>query len=184
MLMRNGPCGLRPDTELDDQRGPSQRGPRLQRRLPVTYSAFCRDQWAIYQSFSVATLASARTGTTIAQAVLHDLGDRWDAALRTSSPAAYAWNLLSRRVCEHRPRSGLHRLLARNYADALVLRYKLGLSPLESGHAMGMTQADFEMLRHRALLALSQPLPDEYADGECPGRRRDVRQSSMGRTPA
>ncbi|WP_407549080.1 hypothetical protein QOM21_08195 [Streptomyces sp. Pv4-95] len=152
--MRNGPCGLRADAELDDQRDPFHSGPPLPRGLPVSYSAFCRDQWAVYQSFSAFTVGSARVGTTIARAVLHDLGGRWDAALRTCSPAAYAWNLLSRRVCERRPESGLHRLLARNEADALVLRYKLGLSPLEAGHAMGMMPADFEMLRHRALLAL------------------------------
>ncbi len=154
MLMRDGPCGRRPDAELDDHRGPSRGTPPLPRRLPVSYFAFCRDQWAVYQSFCAVTVGSARIGTTIARAVLHDLGDRWDAALRTCSPAAYAWNLLSRRVCERRTESGLHRLLDRNEADALVLRYKLGLSSLEAGHAMGMTPANFEMLRHRAVLAL------------------------------
>lgn len=151
--MLTGPRALRADTDLDD-RDPSRGTRPLPRRLPVSYSAFCRDQWAVYQSFSAVTVGSARTGTTIARVVLHDLGHQWDTALRTCSPAAHAWNLLSRRVCERRIESGLHRLLDRNEADALVLRYKLGLSPLDAGHAMGVTPADFEMLRHRALLAL------------------------------
>ncbi|MGW7019960.1 hypothetical protein ACWGGS_11490 [Streptomyces decoyicus] len=153
MLMRLGPRGLRADAELDD-REPSRSVPPLLRRLPVSYSAFCRDQWAVYQNFSAVTVGSAHVGTTIARAVLADLGRQWDTALRTCSPAAHAWSLLSRRVCERPVGSGLHRLLDRNEADALVLRYKLGLSPLGAGHAMGITPADFEMLRHRALLAL------------------------------
>ncbi|MGX4694395.1 hypothetical protein [Streptomyces sp. JNUCC 63] len=153
MLMRIGPRGLRADAKLDD-RDPSGTAPRLSGRVPVSYSAFCCDHWTVYRNFGAAAVGSALTGTAIARAALHDLGEQWDTALRSPSPAAHAWDLFSRRVCERRVESGLHHLLDRAEADALVLRYKLGLSSLEAGHAMGLAPADFEMLRHRALRAL------------------------------
>ncbi|QKV95964.1 hypothetical protein HUT19_33020 [Streptomyces sp. NA02950] len=155
MLMRSSPPGLRADTELNDWHL-AWTDPSIVQRLPVSYNAFCCDRWTVYRRFGTATAGSRHGGVSIARAALRDLGEQWERALRSSSPAAHAWDLLSRRASERRTTSplGLHHLLDRDEADALVLRYKLGLSPLHAGYAMGLSKADFELLRHRALRSL------------------------------
>jgi hypothetical protein len=153
MLMRSCPSGLRAGAEVDDRRLAWTDPLASALRLPVSYTAFCRDHWQVYCRFGAATAGSARTGSSIACAALRDLGEQWDTALRSPSLSAHAWDLLSSRAAERRTESlcGLHRLLDRDAADALVLRYKLGLSAREAGHAMGLPEADFELLRSRAL---------------------------------
>ncbi|MEU0844047.1 hypothetical protein ABZ370_31850 [Streptomyces sp. NPDC005962] len=153
MLMRSSPPGLRADTELDDRHLAAWTAPSVTQRHLVSYTVFCCDHWVVYRRFGTAVAGSVHGGVGIARAALRDLGEQWERALRTSSPTAHAWGLLSRRASERRtaPLRGLHHLLGRDQADALVLRYKLGLSPLQAGHAMGLSEADFELLRHRAL---------------------------------
>ncbi|MER5968557.1 hypothetical protein ABT112_02215 [Streptomyces sp. NPDC002055] len=152
MLMRPSPPGLRAEAELGD-RCCAWMEPRTAQQLPVSYLAFCSDHWAVYQRFGAAAAGSRHAGSRIARAALRDLGEQWHRALRSSSPAAHAWGLLSRRASENRtaPRYGLHGLLDRDAADALVLRYRLGLPPRRAGHAMGLSEAGFELLRRRAL---------------------------------
>ncbi|MFF7656432.1 hypothetical protein ACFZCY_42555 [Streptomyces sp. NPDC007983] len=156
MLMRSSPPGLCAETELDDRHFAAWTGPSATQRLPASYTVFCCDHWTVYRRFGTAAAGSTHGGMGIARAALHDLGKQWERALRSSSPAAHAWDLLSRRASKHRTASlqELHHLLGRDEADALVLRYKLGLSPLQAGYAMGLSEADFELLRHRALREL------------------------------
>ncbi|MBO3676886.1 hypothetical protein [Streptomyces sp. NEAU-YJ-81] len=153
MLMRSSLPGLRADSEFDDRYLAAWMDPLAIQRFPVSYAVFCCDRWMVYRRFGTAVAGSIHSGTGIAQAALRDLGEQWERALRSSSPAAHAWGLLSRRASERRTASlrGLHHLLGRDEADALVLRYKLGLSPGQAGYAMGLSEADFELLRHRAL---------------------------------
>ncbi|WP_330286076.1 hypothetical protein [Streptomyces sp. NBC_00576] len=49
------------------------------------------------------------------------------------------------------PAGRLHGILERLEADALVLRHRLGLSAGQAAHAMGLHEAEFELLRTRAL---------------------------------
>jgi hypothetical protein len=153
MLMRSSPSGLRADSELDDRPLAAWTDPSATQRLPVSYTVFCCDHWTVYRRFGTAVVGSTHGGMGIARAALCDLGKQWEKALSSSSPAAHAWGLLSRRASERRTASlrGLHHLLGRDEADTLVLRYKLGLSPLQAGYAMGLSEAGFELLRHRAL---------------------------------
>ncbi|MFI0776155.1 hypothetical protein [Streptomyces sp. NPDC021212] len=167
MLMCSSLPGLRAGSEFGDRHLAPWVDPSAARRFPVSYAVFCCDRWTVYLRFGTAAAGSVRGGTGIARAALRDLAEEWERALRSSSPAAHAWGLLSRRASERRTASlrGLHHLLGRDEADALVLRYKLGLSSFQAGDAMGLPEVDFELLRHRALREIClRRIPDETVD--------------------
>jgi hypothetical protein len=125
--------------------------------LRITYTAFCGESWPAYQRFCAATAGSARTGRELARAALSDLARHWCEVLRSASPSALAWSLLSARTASCRTESvrSLHRLLGSAEADALVLRYKAGLSTGQAAQVMGVTEADFRLLLSRAVMNVS-----------------------------
>ncbi|MFH0246208.1 hypothetical protein ACGRHY_28170 [Streptomyces sp. HK10] len=160
MLMRHSPSRLRADVELGEWH------PELAvplgggtPSLPVSYAAFCHDRWPVYRRFGAVAAGSLQRGGELAVVALCGLAAHWHTALGSSSPAALAWNLLSVETAPWQTDSvrRLHRLLDRLEADALVLRYKLGLSNEQAGRAMGLPEAQFELLRNRALSNLTSP---------------------------
>ncbi|MEV0696072.1 hypothetical protein [Streptomyces sp. NPDC050388] len=120
---------------------------------PLAYAAFCHNHWSVYWRFGSAIAGSPHQGGELARAALREVADRWPAVLGSASPSAAAWDLLSQECAARRTESAarLHRMLDRREADALVLRHKLGLTPRQAGHAMGLSEADFELLHSRAV---------------------------------
>ncbi|MEE1797542.1 hypothetical protein PUR57_02380 [Streptomyces sp. JV176] len=96
---------------------------------------------------------SAATGERLARAALRELGVQWPTALRSDVPSTLGWALLCATTTPRRTHAlrTLQRNLCRREADALILRYKLGLTARQAGYAMGMTPAAFELLRSNAL---------------------------------
>lgn len=124
----------------------------------LAYEAFCRDHWPVYRAFGTAAAGCNRVGADIARGALCDLAFQWDAALRTAAPAALAWELLSAKSGPHHTRSvrRLCGVLGTREVDALLLRYRVGLSTPEAAHAMGLDEARFDLLRARGLRGITQ----------------------------
>jgi DNA-directed RNA polymerase specialized sigma24 family protein len=120
----------------------------------AAYAAFCREHRPVYERFAAAVTGSASAGRDVGRAALEELGDRWLAALRSSSPATYAWTILADSLAPHRTAivRALYADLRRpQEADALILRHRLGYSAAVAGHAMGLSSDAFELLRRTAL---------------------------------
>jgi DNA-directed RNA polymerase specialized sigma24 family protein len=121
--------------------------------MPLLYDAFCRDRWRVYSRYATAYVGSARIGSELAHDSLRDLAFGWADALRSPSPAAVAWDLLTART-RTRPTEAvrcLHSLVHHSEAQALLLRYKLGLSAAEAADVMGLGMSEFHLLQKRAL---------------------------------
>ncbi|MFF5721395.1 hypothetical protein [Streptomyces buecherae] len=123
----------------------------------LTYTAFCHDHWPVYQRFSSAIAGSPHRGNELARTALCAVAAHWPAVLGSASPSATAWDLLSQQctLVQAEPASRVHAMLDRLEADALVLRHKIGLTSQQAGHAMGLSEADFELLHNRALRNLN-----------------------------
>ena len=121
--------------------------------LPVTYQVFCRGCWPIYWRYGAACAGSAAVGVAVAASVVRGLVPRWDAVLRSPSPAVMTWEYLVECASSSRTPSvaRLYRVLERREADALLLRHKLGLSAPQGGAVMGLNSAEFALLSRRAL---------------------------------
>lgn len=159
MLKRHDPRGSRADRE------PSNRDPALADQplvKPVTaslaYAAFSRDRWPVYWRFGSAVAGSRHRGGELARAALSEVAARWPALLGSASPSAAAWDVLSQECASRRTESAarLHRMLDRREADALVLRHKVGLTSQQAGHAMGLPEAEFDLLHSRAVRNLGK----------------------------
>ncbi|TVP33868.1 hypothetical protein A3L22_15755 [Streptomyces griseus subsp. griseus] len=127
-------------------------------RSALVYDAFCCDRRPVYLAFGTAAAGCSRLGADITGGALRDLASRWDAALRTAAPAAVAWELLSAKSVPHHTPSvrRLSRVLGPREVDALLLRYRLGLSAPDAAHAMGLDRPEFEVLRTRALRGIAR----------------------------
>lgn len=127
-------------------------------RSSLAYDAFCRDHRAVYLAFATAAVGCPRIGADIARGALRDLTFRWDTALSAAAPAAVAWELLSDKTVPHHTSSvrRLRRVLGPREVDALLLRYRVGLSAPDAAHAMGVDGPGFELLRARALRGITQ----------------------------
>ncbi|MCZ0974705.1 hypothetical protein O1L55_32465 [Streptomyces albulus] len=125
---------------------------------PLAYTAFCHDHWPVYWRFGSAVAGSSHRGGELARAALREIAARWPVLLGSASLAAAAWDLLSQECAARRtgPAARLHRVLHRLEADTLVLRHKMGLTPSQAGYAMGLAEADFELLHSRAVLSLGR----------------------------
>ncbi|MEV5730770.1 hypothetical protein AB0N50_34045 [Streptomyces pharetrae] len=125
---------------------------------PLAFTAFCHDHWPVYWRFSSTAAGSPHRGGELARAALQEVAARWPMVLGSASPSAAAWDLLSQKCAARRtgPAARLHRVLHRLEADALLLRHKMGLTRCQSAHAMGLAEADFELLHSRAVLSLKQ----------------------------
>ncbi|MEU0305388.1 hypothetical protein [Streptomyces cyaneofuscatus] len=133
---------------------PAGQGPRS----PLAYDAFCRDHWPVYLAYATVAAGCPRIGADIARGALRDLTFRWDTALSAAAPATVAWELLSDKSVPHHTPSvrRLRRVLGPREVDALLLRYRVGLSAPAAAHAMGLDGPGFELLRARALRGITQ----------------------------
>lgn len=159
MLQRHGPGGPRAtfhpghlDTVL------AHRPLATPVRAPLAFTAFCHDHWPVYWRFSSTTAGSPHRGGELARAALQEIAACWPAVLGSASPSAAAWDLLSQKCAVRRtgPAARLRRVLHRLEADALVLRHKMGLTHRQAAHAMGLAEADYELLHSRAVLNIEQ----------------------------
>ncbi|MFD4994674.1 hypothetical protein [Streptomyces buecherae] len=123
----------------------------------LTFTAFCHDHWPVYQRFTCAIAGSPHQGSDLARTALRVVAANWPMVLGSASPSAAAWDLLSRQCTVTRAESAsrAHTMLDRLEADALVLRHKVGLTARRAGHAMGLPEADFELLHSRAVRNLN-----------------------------
>ncbi|MFI8811455.1 MULTISPECIES: hypothetical protein [unclassified Streptomyces] len=127
-------------------------GAALELRMPVTFTAFCTLRLAAYVRFATACTGCPRTGRELAQDALGDLATVWERALRSASPAALSWDLISERgSARARLRSGgsVYCVLPRLCADAVVLRYRLGIGLAATADLMGIDELEVRgMLRY------------------------------------
>ncbi|MFJ4972496.1 hypothetical protein [Streptomyces sp. NPDC088755] len=75
------------------------------------------------------------------QNVFGDLAVKWESTLRSPSPAALAWDLLSERTSARartKPGGSAYSVLPRLHADAVVLRYRLGIGREEIAELLGL----------------------------------------------
>ncbi|MBB4161655.1 hypothetical protein [Streptomyces cinereoruber] len=79
-------------------------------------------------------------------AVLGDLAMTWTEVLQSPSPSALAWRLLSVRTGRDAVTAGPHRVLPAAQADAVLLRYRLGLPAEQAAEVMGREPAEFAWL--------------------------------------
>ncbi|MFH9674924.1 hypothetical protein ACH4L5_22020 [Streptomyces sp. NPDC017405] len=159
MLQRHDPGGSRatfPPCHFDPAL--AHRPLALPVSAPLAFTAFCHDHWPVYWQFSSTAAGSPHRGGELARAALQEVAARWLAVLGSPSPSAAAWDLLSQKCAARRtgPAARLHRMLHRLEADALVLRHKMGLTRCQAAHAMGLAEADFELLHSRAVLSIEQ----------------------------
>lgn len=124
-------------------------------RMPLTYHAFCAAKEELYVRY-----ATARVGAERARDVVHvalgDLAMYWPKVLASASPAAASWDLLAARTAQLRGRTpgSPYDVLSRPCADALVLRYRLGLSCTAAADLMGLAQPVLNSLLKAGLRAL------------------------------
>src|SRR5262245_55438070 len=106
--------------------------------MPLPYEAFCRDRWSVYCQYATACVGSARLGASLADDALCDLAEVWAEALSSASPRALAWGLLTNRTRTWHASAArrLHELLQQGEANALFLRYRLGLLPQRAADVM------------------------------------------------
>lgn len=159
MLQRHDPGGSRATLEPSDPAPVLTLRPlTLPARAPLVYTAFCYDHWPVYWRFASIVTGSPHRGIELARDALREIAVRWPVLLGSAALPAAAWDLLSRE-CAARPAgpaARLHRVLHRLEADTLVLRHKMGLTSRQAGYAMGLAEADFELLHSRAVLSLGQ----------------------------
>ncbi|MFJ6101844.1 hypothetical protein ACIQHY_12685 [Streptomyces sp. NPDC092359] len=117
-------------------------------------AAFRREHLPLYTRFAATVCGNTTAGGRLARRALEELEARWPAALRSPSPSAYAWEVLTDLVTPHRTEAVrvLYDNLKVSEADALVLRHRLGCSPATAGNAMGLSPGAFELLRRAALV--------------------------------
>lgn len=129
-------------------------------RLPVSYAAFCIPRREVYTRYAAARVGCPRVGEELAQAALGDLAMMWAEALQSASPAALSWSLLRSRIAARAPRdrgSGLHRVLPGDQADAVVLRYRVGLPLRQAADLMGINDSEMTAILRTALRRLADP---------------------------
>ncbi|MGI5484926.1 hypothetical protein [Streptomyces lavendofoliae] len=118
----------------------------------TSYEAFCSRQQAVYLRYAAVRLGDPAEAQEVVEAVLHGLAAAWPLALRDPSPAATAWDRFTRVVsvrvggCQ-----SLHGALPPAQADALMLRYRVGLSPGRAAEVTGRLEEEFTALLHSAL---------------------------------
>jgi hypothetical protein len=128
-------------------------------RMPLTFTAFCSSRHDIYARYAAVRTGSADDGARLARTALDHLAMVWPQALQGPSPAALAWHLLTAcaRHVDSRPGGcALYDTLPAAQADALVLRYRLGLAIQQSADVMGISVPDMTTRVRFALRAITQ----------------------------
>lgn len=166
MLLRSSLPGPQADTGIDErQLVPASQCLGASPGVAAAYAVFCHQHWLVYQRYASAVTGSAATGRRLARTALRELGAQWPTALRSTAPSALAWALLSATTASSRSSTTvrtLQRSLDRREVDALILRYRLGLTVQQAGCAMGMTPAAFELLRCSALRKAAWLAPEGH----------------------
>lgn len=127
-------------------------------RMPVSFTAFCDRRRETYVRYATARVGCLRTGEEMTQAAFGDLAMRWPEALRSASPAAVSWDLFTDRITARgRERGELHRVLPDLQADALVLRYRVGLPLGQAADLMGLTDTELAGALRAAMRHLAAP---------------------------
>jgi len=129
-------------------------------RMPVSYAAFCVPRREVYTRYAAARVGCPQVGEELAQAALGDLAMMWAEALQSASPAALSWNLLRSRIAtsaRHGRGSGLHRVLPGDQADAVMLRYRVGLPLRQAADLMGIGDSEMAAILRMALRRLVDP---------------------------
>ncbi|MFJ9848145.1 hypothetical protein [Streptomyces sp. NPDC101150] len=130
--------------------------------MPLSYTAFCTLRRDIYIRYASARVGCRGVGQELAQAALRDLGTVWLQALQSASPAAVSWRLLARRTAvgaRSQRDSGPHHILPGQQADAVILRYRLGLSMHQAGDLMGINDREMAGVLRSAMRRMAHPAP-------------------------
>ncbi|MGW5677908.1 hypothetical protein ACWEV4_22940 [Streptomyces sp. NPDC003860] len=127
--------------------------------MPPSYTVFCLDRTTVYQRYAEIRVGCSRLGAQLVRETFGDLAMLWVEALQSPSPAAMSWALLAARITAHghRPRDCVHDLLPRAQADALVLRYKVGLTAAHAATVMGIATSEITVLQMAAVRAMANP---------------------------
>ncbi|MFC4035137.1 hypothetical protein ACFO3J_27235 [Streptomyces polygonati] len=111
-------------------------------RMPLSFTAFCAHRQSLYLRYISVRVGGAVHARPLVQAALGDLAMSWPQALRSPSPAAASWRLLTARAAGaagHVPRAP-YDILGEQHADVLVLRYRLGLPAHVAAELMGIDE--------------------------------------------
>ncbi|WP_405814372.1 hypothetical protein OG241_07180 [Streptomyces sp. NBC_01390] len=121
--------------------------------MPSAFAAFCVRHLDIYTRYAAVRMRDSGQAQALAQAALGDLAMMWAEALESPSPSALAWRLLAARTGRAAAGGGmeLYRVLPVAQADAVLLRYRLGLSAQDAAEVMGWEPGEFTCLLKAAV---------------------------------
>lgn len=127
-------------------------GPGVEIGMPAPFAAFCARYLDVYIRYAVVRVGDEGRARWLVQAALGDLAMVWAEALQSPSPTALAWRLLAARAGVAADDGGqLYRVLSAPQADAVLLRYRLGLSPAQAAEVMGWAEGEFACLLRGAV---------------------------------
>lgn len=110
--------------------------------LPLDYTAFCLLHQHHYLRYARARIRRPSSAEHAVAGALGDLAITWHSALCSSAPAAWAWDLLRRRIRQAArapfDTDTLHRMLPDEQADTVVLRHRLLLNYTQTAALMGL----------------------------------------------
>ncbi|MET9437539.1 hypothetical protein [Streptomyces sp. NPDC006551] len=134
-------------TPEDPKTGPQV----LEIGLPTAFAAFCMRHMDTYTRYTAVRTGDPHAANALVSAVLGDLAMAWTEVLRSPSPSALAWRLLSTRAGRDATAAGPHRVLPAAQADAVLLHYRLGLPAEQAAEVMGRKAAEFTWLLKQAV---------------------------------
>lgn len=127
--------------------------PEVEIGMPPAFAAFCLSHLEIYNRYVALRVGDEAKARMLVGAVFGDLAMNWAEALESPSPSALAWRLLAartNRVAVSRCLE-LYRVLSSSQADAVLLRYRLGLPEAKAADVMGRQPEDFGCLLRSAV---------------------------------
>ncbi|OON80077.1 hypothetical protein [Streptomyces tsukubensis] len=129
--------------------------------LPLDYQAFRQMTQRAYLRYARARTGDSATAERSVHAAFGELSKRWAEVLRSSCPAAVAWDILSRAVATHedgrvdpRLQRGALLRLTGPQADAVLLHRQLRLTAAEAADLMGIRTSSLRALLRTAERAL------------------------------
>lgn len=128
--------------------------PAVEIEMPPAFAAFCLLRLETYTRYAALRVGNEQQARTLVRATLGELAMMWTEALQSPSPAALAWRLLAARtgrVAAAGRSPALYRLLPTPQADAVLLRYRLGLPEARAAEVMGRRPEDFACLLRAAV---------------------------------
>ncbi|MGW0710528.1 hypothetical protein ACWD4G_32000 [Streptomyces sp. NPDC002643] len=127
-------------------------GAEVEIGMPAAFTAFCQVHLDIYTRYAALRVGDDGHGRILARAALGDLAMVWAEALQSPSPSALAWRLLTARITRAAADDrALYRVLPLAQADAVLLRYRLGLPEEKAAAVMGWQPGEFTTLLKSAV---------------------------------